>query len=85
VVVRWAVVIVGKHELDVEGVGEKGEDSAPALSDMWGKKHDRRGLEVVMNICEKGGMMREKDGASRPQGLKLQGQLGIFSLGVWVC
>ena len=34
-----------------EGVGEKGADSAPALSNMWGKKHDRRGLDVVMDIC----------------------------------
>ena len=49
-VLRWAVVIVGKHELDVEGVGEKGSDSAPAFSNMWGKKHDRTGLDVVMNI-----------------------------------
>ena len=30
----WAAVIVGWYEVDVEGVGEKGEDSAPALRNM---------------------------------------------------
>ena len=56
-----AAVIVGKHELGVKGVGEKGADGAPALSNMWGKKHDWRGLEVVMNICEKSESRRNNE------------------------
>ena len=37
----------------MEGVGEKGADGAPGLSNIWGKKHDGRGLEVAIDICEK--------------------------------
>lgn len=64
-------VIVGWHEVDVvEGVEEKGANSASGLSS---KRHDSRDLEVVMNICEKS-ESRQNDRIKRRRG----GCLGAY-------